>query len=209
LFGDPVVFVARLPAILVGLTFHECAHALAAYYCGDPTAKHAGRLTLNPLAHLDPLGTICILFAPIGWAKPVPVNPYNFRKPWAEYLVSLAGVGTNLLMAIVAGLLVRLLLAARVTLPAEIWFILFFMIIINIGLALFNILPLYPLDGSHVMQELLPYRYKEDFARFSRYGPIIILVLAISGGLSGILWGPMRVIARIVAGSEFMAVFGW
>jgi len=209
MFGDPVVFIARLPAILIGLTFHEYAHGLAAYYCGDPTAKYAGRLTLNPLAHLDPIGTLCLLFAPIGWAKPVPVNPYNYRRPSAEYIVSLAGVGTNILIAIVAGLLVRFLMAVHISLNPTIWMMLFFIIIINIGLAIFNVLPIYPLDGSHVMQELLPRPYKEDFARLSRYGPIIILVLALSGGLSGILMGPMRFIARIVAGGEFLSLFGW
>lgn len=209
MFGDPVIFIARLPAILIGLTFHEYAHGLAAYYCGDPTAKYAGRLTLNPLAHLDPIGTICLLFAPIGWAKPVPVNPYNYRHPRSEYLVSLAGVTTNLLIAIAAGLVIRLLMAARVPLTEPVAFVLFFLVIINIGLAIFNLLPIYPLDGSHVMQELLPYRYKEDYRRFSRYGPFIILFLALSGGLSGIILGPMQFVARIVAGSQFMAIFGW
>jgi len=204
-FGDPVHFIARLPALLVGLVFHEYAHARAANFCGDPTAKYAGRLTLNPLPHLDLMGTICLLFSGfIGWAKPVPVNPAYYRKPWAEYLVSLAGVGTNLALAIAAGILIRVLNVLNVPLVDYVWLMLAYMVIINIALMLFNLLPIAPLDGSHVMMELLPYRYKERYANFNRYGPILILVLAMSGAASGVIFGPMRVLVHIITGMPLL-----
>jgi Zn-dependent protease len=198
----------RLPGLLVGLTFHEFAHALASDRCGDPTPRHMGRLTLNPLAHLDPLGALCLLFAPIGWAKPVPVNPSFWRRRHAEYLVSLAGVTTNLLLAVVTALLLRGLWALNVQVPPYVEGILLYAVIINVGLMVFNLLPIHPLDGSHVMRELLPWRHKEAFDHFSRYGPFVLMGVVFLNYQTGILSLPINAIVRFVLFPD-LAIAGW
>lgn len=194
----------RIPGLLLGLTFHEFAHAFASDRCGDPTPRHMGRLTLNPLAHLDPLGTLCLLFAPIGWAKPVPVNPSFWRKKGAEYFVSLAGVTTNLLIAIAASVLLRLIKHLNVPASETVHVALLYVVILNIGLMVFNLLPIYPLDGSHVMRELLPWHLKPGFDRFSRYGPFVLIGFVALNMQTGILSYPIRFLVTLVLVPEAM-----
>jgi len=201
LIAHPRLLVAALPGILIALTFHEYAHAWASDRMGDPTPRHMGRLTLNPLPHLDPIGTLCLLFMPIGWAKPVPVNPSYWRKRYAEYVVSLAGVTMNLALALAAGAIIRLVVWLRAPLPESVLTMLVFIVLINVGLMIFNLLPIPPLDGSHVLRELLPLQYKVQFDRIRPYGPIIILVLAVSGGFGRIISGPIQFIVGLVLGS--------
>ncbi len=177
--------LVRLPVILVALSVHECAHAWMAYRCGDDTAKRMGRLTLNPLVHLDPFGTICLFFAPIGWAKPVPVNPLNFHYPRRDEIkVSVAGPASNFILAIASFLILKIVLSFHASDEAVymmsavariVIVMLYVSVVINFALMLFNMLPLFPLDGSHVVQNMLKYPYAEKFAEFSRKAPMILL----------------------------------
>lgn len=177
----------RLPIALLALTVHEFCHAWFAYRMGDPTAYRLGRCTLNPIKHLDPLGTICLLFAPIGWAKPVPVIPLNFDDARKGTLITCAaGPLSNLALAIAAALLLRvfyqiapLVETGDSTYMENFNLALVFMaetaVCLNVGLTIFNFLPLYPLDGFHVVANLSnpdTHQWMED-TRF--YGPFAIL----------------------------------
>jgi Zn-dependent protease len=147
LFIDPVLFLMVAVSILLALSIHEYSHAQMAYFLGDPTAKEQGRLTINPLAHLDPLGTLLLFFIGIGWGKPVPFNPYNLRNQRrGELLVGLAGPGSNFFAALLVGLFLRFF---GTTNPGLFFFLSFF-IWINLILGVFNLMPIPPLDGSHI-----------------------------------------------------------
>ena len=185
-FTDPAFWlrlVIRLPVILIALPVHEFAHGFVAHLCGDDTAKHNGRLTLNPMAHLDPIGTLCLIFAPIGWAKPVPVNPHNFRNPRSDDIkVSAAGPASNFLLAVISLILLKVIFQVFTHLPAWLPAMLFISVFLNIGLGLFNLLPLFPLDGSHIVQNMLKWPASEKFAAFSRYAPLLLLAFVVMGG---------------------------
>ncbi len=182
------------PPLLFALTFHEFAHGFIANLLGDPTARNAGRLTLNPLKHLDPLGTLAFFFIKLGWAKPVPVNPNYFRNPKKDMLwVALAGPATNLILAIGSALLTKGVLAFATKLPysttAEAIFVplssmLIASVWINLVLCIFNFLPIPPLDGSRILTGLLPDNLALSYMKVERFGFIILLVLAFSGILS-------------------------
>ena len=180
------------PPILLALTFHEYAHAYMAYRYGDDTARQSGRLTLNPLRHLDPLGTIMIFIVHFGWAKPVPVNPNRLRNPKKDMLwISAAGPLANMVLALASGLLIRVLLTIGVTPDRHTAIgLLFFMVImslqINLALAIFNILPIAPLDGSKILFALLPVRYEKLIYFLERYGPLILIGLIIFSQATGV-----------------------
>ncbi len=185
------------PPILFALTIHEYAHGWVAYRLGDPTAKLAGRLTFNPIAHLDPLGTILLFVARIGWAKPVPVNPYYFRDPRAGMLyVSLAGPASNLLAAFGFGLICRAL-GLRSLVPLHPGFLgllemmLVFAVYINLILAVFNLIPVPPLDGSKILASLLSRDSAEAYEHFARYGSFLLFGVILLEMFTGvrILWG--------------------
>jgi Zn-dependent protease len=200
------------PAILLALTFHEYAHAYVAYRYGDDTAKQNGRLTLNPLRHLDPLGTIMIFIVHFGWAKPVPVNPYRLRNPKKDMLwISAAGPLANMVLALASGLLIRVLLNSGVTPELHTAAgLLFFMVAmslqINLALAIFNILPIAPLDGSKILAGLLPARYEKWIHFLQRYGPVILIGLIICGQLTGVsilgrlIWPFVDFFSKLFAG---------
>lgn len=175
LFEDPIVYLMAAVSITFALTIHEYAHAQMADLLGDPTAKELGRLTINPLAHLDPIGTIFIFTIGFGWGKPVPFNFLNLRnKRWGPGLIGLAGPASNFLMALVLGLALRFLS------PANPGLINFFMIFIwlNLLLGVFNLIPVPPLDGSHILFALLPSRSERIKMAFLR-GGFFSLLLAI------------------------------
>ena len=176
-----------LPAILIALSFHEFAHAWMANKMGDPTAKNLGRLTLDPVKHLDLIGTICLILFRFGWAKPVPINPRNFRKPKRdEVLVSLAGVFMNLLVAFIATGVYIALLVAGVT-SEVVLSIIQPIIMINIYLAIFNLIPIPPLDGFHIISALFIRKAGQVVNILYRYGFIILLVLLLTGVIGMVL----------------------
>lgn len=172
--------------ILLAVTLHEVAHGWVADKLGDPTARMLGRLTLNPLKHLDPIGTIVFFVTRmIGWAKPVPVNPVKFKDPIRGMMwVALAGPATNLMLASVSALVFRILLMTGILYDPSLSFLtkpLALMIeasvIINVGLAIFNIIPIPPLDGGRILAGLLPPQQAEVYSRLEPYGFLILLVL--------------------------------
>ena len=186
--------LVRVPVVLLSLTIHEFMHALAAYKCGDDTAYQAGRLTLNPLVHLDLIGTLALMFAPIGWAKPVPVNASNLdyqTRRRDEVLISGAGIAANLGLAVVLGLAARALLwaglAPQAHAAAILWRMMGAAILVNFGLGIFNLLPLFPLDGSHILKNLLPLNAAIRFAGFSRYGPYLLMGVVVLNMTTGFL----------------------
>ena len=182
--NDIVYYALLAPPILIALTFHEYAHALVAYRLGDDTAAKQGRLTLNPLAHLDLLGTIMLFIVQLGWAKPVPVNPGNFRDPrTGMFWVALAGPLSNILLAFVFGILFCLSMQMEVAHPywGHVLFMVRLAVIINLILAFFNLIPIPPLDGSKIAFSFVPDRYAGSIVQFSRFGPFILLGLIIVG----------------------------
>ncbi|MFC0272425.1 site-2 protease family protein [Metabacillus herbersteinensis] len=174
-------------SLLIAFTVHEFAHAYVAYKFGDPTAKNQGRLTLSPLAHLDPLGTILIFIAGFGWAKPVPVNRFYFKNPrLAGVLVSVAGPLSNLVIAFIGTAIWYILLTTGLLpgLPDNVVTSLeqFFNILIrlNIILFLFNLLPFPPLDGYRIIEDLMPANIRARMTQYESYGIILFIILVIT-----------------------------
>ena len=195
--------IIAAPAILFALTVHEFFHAWTALKFGDTTARDAGRLTLNPLAHLDLMGTI-MMFASgfrFGWAKPVPVNPFNLRNPRvADFWISAAGPLSNLGLAFIFGMVFRIVTNMSVNLPEAVYLLLFFCVMINVSLAFFNLIPLFPLDGSHILRSILPPEMEPTLQKLDRVAPFILLLLIIVGGFWVIL-GPFIIFfVRLFAG---------
>ncbi|HZK43954.1 MAG TPA: site-2 protease family protein [Syntrophomonadaceae bacterium] len=181
-----------LPAILIALTFHEFAHAYVANKLGDDTSYHQGRLTLNPLPHIDWVGFIMLIIFKFGWAKPVQVNPYNFKNTGVKkgmMLVSLAGPAMNIILAILGMIMLKLLspylysesavMAVRLIQP---------LVQINLILAVFNLLPVPPLDGSKVLAGLLPDSGANVLYSLEQYGPLILILLIFTGVISKVLF---------------------
>lgn len=190
-------FIILAPPLLLALTVHEFAHGYVAFRLGDPTAQASGRLTLNPLKHLDPLGTIAFFIFHFGWAKPVPVNPAYFKDPRKDmFWVALAGPVTNLILAVISALMTKAVWLLAKTIPysalgeailvplnsvliASVW--------INLVLCIFNFLPIPPLDGSRILTGILPPDLARSYASIERYGFILLIILAVSGVLSKLI----------------------
>ncbi len=196
-------------AILFAITIHEFAHAWTANYFGDPTARLEGRITLNPISHLDPLGVICFIFAGFGWGKPVPVNPYNLRHPVRDdMIISASGPISNLLAALCFGVIVRVVgfQHEAESVQAIVFKLAYTGVKINVVLAVFNLIPLHPLDGSHVMRGLLPSSLAPAYESFSQAGPMVLLGLILLGQfggvpiLSSILGPPVSFLTRLFTG---------
>lgn len=197
--------VISIPALMMAVILHEYAHGWMAYRMGDPTAKEDGRLTLNPIPHIDPLGTIILpgmlmlLNSPIlfGWAKPVPVNPARFRNlRQGTFLVSIAGIAMNMLLALIFAGLFRLIMSGHLNfLGGEILrpLVLFSAkaVLVNLVLAIFNAIPIPPLDGSRAVMSFISYRYWEIFYRFEMYGFLVISLLLFTGVLGKIIYPPI------------------
>ncbi len=175
-------FVLRIPAILLALTIHEYAHGKTAYLLGDRTAYEAGRVSMNPLVHLDVFGTIMLIFGPFGWAKPVPVDPRYFGNPKRDILlVSAAGPLSNIVLALLAGYILRFTGAVfpSVNIIPHIMEFLVLLVLINTGISFFNLLPVPPLDGSKILLGMLPNRFIPAYIEKSRYLPTVFMVLLI------------------------------
>jgi Zn-dependent protease len=163
-----------IPSILLASTVHEYAHAWTAYKLGDATAKAEGRLSLNPLVHIDPIGALFMVLFRFGWSKPVPINEYNFDNPaLGTGLTALAGPVSNLIMAVIASIIYNLLPSSSIVL---LLFLTTF-IIVNISLMIFNLLPLPPLDGHKIVRALLPARLREYWEMLERYSVYILLLI--------------------------------
>lgn len=197
-----LIFV--VPLVLFSLSVHEMAHGFVAYKLGDPTAKRDGRLTLNPLAHLDPMGTIAMIISSVagrgfGWAKPVMINPSYFRNPLKGMLqVSIAGPLSNIGLAIIFGLIMRLF--PQLSLTVKVF--LATAVIMNLSLALFNLIPVPPLDGSRVLMYFLRGRAFEFMARMEQYGFMILIAIVVifPGFLGTVIDMPLRFLFHLITG---------
>ena len=204
-----------LPAIFLAITVHEYAHGWVAYKCGDPTAKLAGRLTLNPIAHLDIIGAICLLLFRFGWAKPVPVNFGMLRSPKRDMiLVAVAGPGANILVAVLSAIFIRIMMTylpntdfgglndiiAKIIRPVLL--MLGMSVIINLALAIFNVIPVPPLDGSKILMGFLPPYYAYQFARLEPYGFIILLILIFTNIIQIVMMPILVFLIRIFLGQH-------
>lgn len=191
-------FITLSLIVLVVLPVHEMAHGYVAYRLGDPTAKNMGRLTPNPLAHLDPIGTLMIFLLGFGYAKAVPVNPYNFRNPKTGMaLTALAGPVSNLLMAVLAVGLYRLLsffITSAYVNSILYWMLILVFASVNVGLAVFNLLPIPPLDGYRILSVILPDRWIYLIGRYENY--LIILVMFLI--FTGVLGTPISFVANFI-----------
>ncbi len=170
LFTNPLSFLIYIVALLTAITIHEFSHAFMADKLGDPTPRLMGRLTLNPIAHLDPLGTIMLLLVSFGWGKPVQFDPFNLRNPKRDAaLISLSGPASNLILATLLSLVLRFSIPIGNILQPFIY--------INVILAIFNLLPIHPLDGFKVVAGLLPKQYYDSWMELERYGIFFLIIL--------------------------------
>ena len=183
LFRLPMeVLIILLPILIFSLCFHEFSHGYIAYRLGDHTAARSGRLTLNPLAHLDPIGSLMILFVGFGWAKPVPVNPINFSNPRVDMMkVAFAGPASNLILAFIAGLMIRFTNYSDFMSNGIFYQTLYVFSFINIALAVFNMLPVAPLDGSQIFGNMISKNNPELAWKLQLYGPKILIGLILIG----------------------------
>ena len=190
---DPILYLSRIIILILAISVHEYAHALAADWLGDPTPRSQGRLTLDPRKHLDAFGSIMFLIAGFGWGKPVYTDPRNFKGDprTGMAVVAAAGPASNLLLAYIGSILYRLgLVQTEIS-----YYFLFLFVSLNILLMLFNLLPISPLDGYQVTVGLLPYEIATVIARYQGQGPIILMLLIVAGSifnfnLLGLLLGP-------------------
>jgi Zn-dependent protease len=198
---DPIGFVAFVVAIVLGITVHEFMHAYAASRLGDDTARLMGRLSLNPMAHLDPFGTLLIVLAGFGYGKPVPFNESRLRSAIGVSAVALAGPFANLVLAVVCAIPVRF---SDVTLLGGAYErILASIVVLNCVLAVFNLIPIPPLDGSNVVYGLLPPQQRYTWRSYQQYGPILLLLLLFFGAriLNTIVFGPACFISTTLIGT--------
>lgn len=203
--------VFAILALLLCVIPHEVAHGWVAYLLGDPTAKRAGRLSLNPVHHLDPIGSVAlplallllrrftgVPFVVFGWAKPVPINPYYFRDPWRGMVwVGLAGPATNLLIAGLATAVGRVLLILGLR-QRYLFMFLALLVLISLVIALFNLLPLPPLDGSRILSYFLPMRWRLQLLRLEQFGILIVAALLLLGLLEVVVRGAEAIALRMI-----------
>jgi Zn-dependent protease len=200
------------PAFLLAITVHEFSHGYIAYRLGDPTAMNAGRLTFNPIKHLDVFGTLALLFIGFGWAKPVPVDPRNFADPRRDNVwVALAGPVSNFISALAFGIIFRITspFLGNSEIGHIVLMMIFFGVWINLILTIFNLLPIPPLDGFHILEGLVSYENYIRLQQFARVGPMILLGLIVVSSFSGlhifaVIFGPfVRFFGTLFTGQNF------
>lgn len=197
-----------IPPVLLALSAHECAHGWVAGRLGDPTARMLGRVTLNPIKHLDPIGTLAIFLTGLfGWAKPVPVNPRNFRDPTRAMMwVALAGPATNLFLAAVFAGVFKVMVAyggagfASSSVTGPLFLMVWISVRLNVALAIFNMLPLPPLDGSKVLTHLLPTDKAISFSKLEPYGFVILMVLIMTGIVHEVMSPLIMITVKLLIG---------
>ncbi len=206
--------IMRIPALLIAFAFHEWGHAFVADYFGDPTPRRQGRLSLNPLVHIDIFGTLLVLLTGFGWAKPVQTNPLNYRgnPRRADLLVSLAGVCMNFIIGFISIFIVQLFVYL-VGMQGNVLFlvqILTEVVWLNVALGVFNLIPVYPLDGFHVLTDLLPEEMAANLYRYEQYGMFILLLILIVPGVSNALLVPINSIVNLMqtVSGAVLHVFG-
>lgn len=194
-------------AALFCISVHETCHGLAAYWLGDPTAKRMGRLTLNPIRHIDPIGLLMMIIAHFGWAKPVPVDPRYFENPKARMaLTALAGPVSNVLLALLAGILSAGAAFASYFVTSRVLYYVYLLLvyieILSAGFAVFNLIPIPPLDGSKILFSVLPEEAYNTLMRYERYG-FLVLILVVT---SGFLDGPLEMLrSGLMAGVDWVS----
>lgn len=180
--------ITSLPGIIIAMVIHEWAHARVAYALGDFTPKMMGRLTLNPAAHIDILGLVMLFIAHFGWAKPVQINPYNFSNPKRDdILVSLAGPGANFAIAFLSLIFINILVKLGMPLTEGAEMVFSMIILINVNFGLFNLLPIPPLDGSHVLRQLLPEELAQKYDELQQYSFVFLIIILMTPIVSWIL----------------------
>ncbi len=184
--------IAVIPGIIIAMVIHEYAHARVAVALGDFTPRLQGRLTLNPAAHIDVFGLLMLFLVHFGWAKPVQINPYNFRNPRRDdILVSLAGPAANLIVAFIAAFIFVFMLKNDLVVSDGMRTVLSLIVIVNINFAIFNMIPIPPLDGSHVLKQLLPYELAIRYETIERYS-MLILIIFLMTPILGYIFVPMQ-----------------
>lgn len=207
--ANPIVALAFVTGIVAAITIHEYSHGLVAYRLGDPTAKLAGRLTLDPRAHLDPIGTLALLFLGFGWGKPTPFDPFNLRNIKRDSaLISVAGAASNLLLATALSLPYLLAYFTQNLSPVLVnaYDIVSIVIWINLILAIFNLIPIAPLDGFKVLAGILPRDWYQDFIQTEKFGIFILLFLLITGAIGRLIFPAVSALFGILL-PGFLAPF--
>ena len=205
MFDDFGYFLIRaitsLPAIIIAMVIHEWAHARTAYALGDPTPRMMGRLTLNPAAHVDLIGLLMLFIVHFGWAKPVQINPYNFSNPRRDdILVSLAGPGANFAISFVTLMVMIFLAKIGFEMSEGMQLVLSSIMIININFGIFNLIPIPPLDGSHVLKQLLPYELAQKYEILEQHSFLILIIILMTPVVSWILVPMQKFILGIFQG---------
>ena len=190
--ANPQMFVIRFMLLVIAITFHEFGHAVVAHSCGDPTPSQQGRVTLNPFAHLDPIGTIGMLLYTFGWGKPVMVSPGYFRGRWDHVKVAAAGPFMNLLQALVFGIALRAAMQNHVDAGGPLYDILFYGMAVNVGLMAFNLIPIGPLDGATILKGFLPLRTAYEFEQFNRQWGMLLMIVLLFSGYVGVFIAPVQ-----------------
>lgn len=202
--SNPAMFLIRFLLLVVAITLHEFGHAIVAVSCGDPTPARDGRVTLNPLAHLDPIGTVGMLLYTFGWGRPVMVSPSFFRGRWDHVKVAAAGPFMNVLQGLVFGIALRAVMTAHVDHDGNLTRILFDGMLINVGLAAFNLIPVGPLDGATILKGFLPLETAYAFEQFNRQWGMLLMILLLFTGYVGVVIAPVeRVFTSLLLGTPF------
>ena len=187
-----IMIIASIPALIIAAAGHEYAHAKAADLLGDPTPRMMGRLTMNPFVHLDLVGSLALIIGGFGWAKPVIVNPTNFKDPRTDdMIVSIAGPMANVLMAFIAYVIMRSLDVVGLLENESLYLVLLLIVVYNINFAILNMMPIPPLDGSHILMNFLPLKWQVHIARFSIVS-LLILIAILNSPIASRIFVPLQ-----------------